>query len=256
MALIPAIGAAVIGARAATKAASRGRKFDSFEDALRWAKGKLDEIVGRGDGAAPPPGGTPTPGGPLVPSDPDFAIGQIASGGNAKASDLADWGVSNGWTRTQTANGPIKFVDENGVTRLTIKKGRSRVMTMVDYFEHPALEQVYLEDSFVLDFAITPRRAVMRIEFVLREEHDLFTPPAEDEQYCYRQGRLVFDGAQSVTWRMPAGPPTTDATGEVDYGGIDEYTITNDRHHLLGDIGEVLITCDNFRVEFDQPGSV
>ena len=126
MALIPAIGAAVIGARAATKAASRGRKFDSFEDALRWAKGKLDEIVGRGDGAAPLPGGTPTPGGPLVPSDPDFAIGQIASGGNAKASDLADWGVSNGWTRTQTANGPIKFVDENGVTRLTIKKGSSR----------------------------------------------------------------------------------------------------------------------------------
>jgi hypothetical protein len=58
--------------------------------------------------------------------DPDFAIGQIARGGSAPASDLVDFGASQGWRQTQTATGPIKFVDENGVTRLTIKSGSPR----------------------------------------------------------------------------------------------------------------------------------
>ncbi len=58
--------------------------------------------------------------------DPDFAIGQIARGGQARASDLVDFGASQGWRRTQTAGGPIKFVDDSGVTRLTIKSGSPR----------------------------------------------------------------------------------------------------------------------------------
>lgn len=53
-------------------------------------------------------------------------MGDLTRGGGAKASDLVGFGESQGWTRTQTENGPIKFVDENGVTRLTIKSGSPR----------------------------------------------------------------------------------------------------------------------------------
>ena len=58
--------------------------------------------------------------------DPDFALGQITSGGKATASQLDEFGAAQGWARSQTASGPIKYVDENGVVRLTIKQGSPR----------------------------------------------------------------------------------------------------------------------------------
>lgn len=73
-----------------------------------------------------PVGPCATPRRGIVRYNPDFAIAQMASGGQARASDLVKFGVSQGWRRTQTATGPIKFVDENGITRLTIKRGSPR----------------------------------------------------------------------------------------------------------------------------------
>jgi hypothetical protein len=39
---------------------------------------------------------------------------------------LRRYAESQGWTRQQSATGPEKWVDENGVVRITIKKGSSR----------------------------------------------------------------------------------------------------------------------------------
>jgi len=47
-------------------------------------------------------------------------------GAGSKASAWVKWAEDQGWTRTQTPDGPIKYVDENGVVRLTIKKGSPR----------------------------------------------------------------------------------------------------------------------------------
>ncbi|MEW2398629.1 RHS repeat-associated core domain-containing protein [Streptomyces sp. NPDC046862] len=58
--------------------------------------------------------------------DADFAMGQLTRSGTAKASQLEEFGHSNGWVRSQTENGPIKFRDANGTLRLTIKKGTGR----------------------------------------------------------------------------------------------------------------------------------
>ena len=71
---------------------------------------------------------TNTPGAAGVPAvyDADFALGQITSGGNATAAELEEFGTSQGWSRSQTPNGPVKFTDENGVVRVTIKEGSAR----------------------------------------------------------------------------------------------------------------------------------
>lgn len=50
----------------------------------------------------------------------------FANGTKPKASELEKYAQSEGWTKIQTANGPPKYVDENGVTRLTIKSGTDR----------------------------------------------------------------------------------------------------------------------------------
>ncbi|WWR58702.1 hypothetical protein V1457_25895 [Saccharopolyspora sp. SCSIO 74807] len=49
------------------------------------------------------------------------------SGGVApRASDLDKYAAAQGWTKTQTPDGPPKYVDENGVTRMTLKAGSGR----------------------------------------------------------------------------------------------------------------------------------
>lgn len=64
--------------------------------------------------------------GPVVKYDPDFAFGQLTSGGGAKASQLVDFAESQGWKRVQTQSGPIKYLDEGGVERVVIKRGSPR----------------------------------------------------------------------------------------------------------------------------------
>ncbi|MGV9723217.1 WXG100-like domain-containing protein [Nocardia beijingensis] len=43
-----------------------------------------------------------------------------------KASELEDYAQSQGWVRSRTENGPIKYTDENGIVRITIKRGSGR----------------------------------------------------------------------------------------------------------------------------------
>lgn len=58
------------------------------------------------------------------------------SGAKPKASELDEWAQAQGWTKTQTGNGPPKYVDDNGVRRLIIKKGSPRTPGS----EHPHVE--------------------------------------------------------------------------------------------------------------------
>lgn len=61
----------------------------------------------------------------IVKHDADFAIGQLTSRG-ARASDLTRLAESQGWRRVQNPNGPIKYLDDGGVPRLTLKSGSAR----------------------------------------------------------------------------------------------------------------------------------
>lgn len=54
-------------------------------------------------------------------------IQAISTGINPKASDFQMWAESQqGWHPTQTPNGPLKYIDKNGLTRLTLKQGTPR----------------------------------------------------------------------------------------------------------------------------------
>ncbi|PXY21180.1 WXG100 family type VII secretion target [Prauserella muralis] len=54
-------------------------------------------------------------------------IGDYFQGGaTPKASDLEKYAEAQGWRKTQNPNGPPKYVDENGVPRMTLKSGSDR----------------------------------------------------------------------------------------------------------------------------------
>jgi len=50
----------------------------------------------------------------------------FTDGTKPRASELDKWAQAQGWTKTQADSGPPKYVDDNGVTRLTIKEGSPR----------------------------------------------------------------------------------------------------------------------------------
>ena len=52
--------------------------------------------------------------------------GVLANGRTPTASEVEEYAESQGWTPDQSENGPVKYRDENGVARVTIKSGSSR----------------------------------------------------------------------------------------------------------------------------------
>lgn len=112
-------------------------------------------------------------------------------------------------------------------------------MDHVPYQEFVGFENVYLEDSYVLDIRIKPRIVKFSLLVVLTEQHSLYTTPPTTEQYSYRQALLQFTNVERVTWVMESLVQYTDAEGEVDYGNIDEFFFDGKCYHLSGDWGKL-----------------
>ena len=127
--------------------------------------------------------------------------------------------------------------------------------TAKNYSELPGLEQVYLEDSWVLDVAIGRGTVSVSLDVVLCEDHHEYATPPGHERYCYRRGVLRFSDVTEVRWQMPTGPPAIDATGETDYGGVDEYLFEKTTHSLAGSFGELVVNCRAHSLELEPPPS-
>lgn len=74
-----------------------------------------------------PSGGKPGSGRGSVGDDFESGLNDMFSGGKTPtAKDLKNFADSQGFTPKQTPGGPLKFVDQNGIVRITIKQGSSR----------------------------------------------------------------------------------------------------------------------------------
>jgi hypothetical protein len=60
------------------------------------------------------------------PAAPVRTVSDLFKGRTPKASELEEYALEQGWTKTQTPGGPPKYVDENGIVRMTIKEGSPR----------------------------------------------------------------------------------------------------------------------------------
>ncbi len=79
------------------------------------------------------------------------------------------------------------------------------------------------------------------VDAVLTENNLLYMPPKSSEQYCYKKGKIVFQGLKYVKWINRNETPYTDASGKEDYGNIDIFELSSDGYGLLGDRGELKI---------------
>lgn len=119
------------------------------------------------------------------------------------------------------------------------------------YWDLPNLSEIYLEDSWVLDVVAEPAVLRFKMELVLREGHPSYHPPKPGEQYCYLPGRLIFRQATSLSWEGPSVRPAVDATGEKEYGSVDEFRVEAGGYRLIGDFGDIHVTSAASEVSLD-----
>lgn len=80
------------------------------------------------------------------------------------------------------------------------------VIAMSGYWSIPGFEDLYLEDSWVLDITARPGVLEVVVDLVLRESHLSYKPPL---------------------------------TGERDHGSVDTLTATDDGYMVEGDFGHI-----------------
>jgi hypothetical protein len=122
---------------------------------------------------------------------------------------------------------------------------------MRTWLEIPALEAIDLTNSYVLSWNQSQNAVRFIMDFVLTQDHPLYTLPQDDEWACFRSGELVFSGATRITglYSMDDVKPAIGATGEKDYGCIDSLVeIGAGQYEVEGEFGTVSIKSEEPRV--------
>lgn len=94
---------------------------------------------------------------------------------------------------------------------------------MRPYTEIHALAPFLLEESYVLDIEAHPSSISFKMDLVLTPDHPSYAAPVPGEQHCYRRGTICFRNVERLLWVNQGAPPARDATGELDFGGVDQF---------------------------------
>jgi hypothetical protein len=108
---------------------------------------------------------------------------------------------------------------------------------MKPYTELTVPADFLLEDSFVLRITAEPREVRFSLDIVLVPNHPVYHPPAAGEHHCHRRATLTFARGSGLSWQGQTIGPSSDASGELDYGNIDTFEWSGDSYHLTGDWG-------------------
>lgn len=119
----------------------------------------------------------------------------------------------------------------------------------VNYYEFAAFENVFLEDSFVLDLTITPLIFTIDLELVLTQNHSLYHKPLPNEAHCYRKARILFINVKSLIWTNKIQTPNKDITGETDFGNIESFILSDGIYKIDGEIGNIEVVGDAPKLE-------
>lgn len=103
------------------------------------------------------------------------------------------------------------------------------------------IEHLVLEDSYVLGIAIEPYRIEFAMDFVLAPRHPKYIAPGLGDK-CYRRGMIRVLGFRTLIWHASNLKPSTDASGEQDYGCLDEMALDGESATFRGDWGEIVVT--------------
>jgi len=119
------------------------------------------------------------------------------------------------------------------------------------------IQNIYLEDSFVLDWTNDGSDIVFTMEFSLLPEHPRYAKPKENEWTCYRRGVWAFKSVRNLSGlkKKEEVKRSVDPDGSVDFGTIDEFNDSEGNISLSGDFGTVSFACESWTVKLLQPNT-
>lgn len=113
------------------------------------------------------------------------------------------------------------------------------------------LEHFLLDESYVLGIHVRPYQIELAIDFALSPNHPSYRVPPAMEYQCYRRGILRVTGFRSLTWHATGTRPSTDKSGESDYGCIDQIVLSGRTTTLRGDWGEIQIESGELMIQLN-----
>ncbi|PIR55489.1 hypothetical protein COU74_00950 [Candidatus Peregrinibacteria bacterium CG10_big_fil_rev_8_21_14_0_10_36_19] len=116
-----------------------------------------------------------------------------------------------------------------------------------NYIKIKDFENIYLEDSWIVDIIVKPSKIEIYLEIVLTTGHINYKAPSKTDQYCYQKGIIMFDEIKEIYWDQSNIQKSTDSLNNIDYGNIDTFYIQNDfNFYLEGGLGVLKIKCENY----------
>jgi hypothetical protein len=112
-----------------------------------------------------------------------------------------------------------------------------------------------LEESYVLAIRIEPYRVVFTMDFVLTPEHPMYRPPLAGERACFRRGLIAIRNFQRLAWDSTGYSPSTDASGELDFGTLDRIVNLDGMWMLSGDWGDLQVNGGEISISVDTQGA-
>ena len=100
-----------------------------------------------------------------------------------------------------------------------------------------------LNDSFVLSWSRGTIELAFEVEASIWPESEYYENPNNDEYTCYKPARLLFKNVKEVNGLLEMGQvtPSSDATGEKDYGNVNVLRDNSEGFVIEGDFGSVSI---------------
>ena len=117
---------------------------------------------------------------------------------------------------------------------------------------YPQLELVYLEDSYVLEIEELSSKLRFVLLAVLCEDHPKYRVPKQNEQHCYVEATLVFEGTVDLRWLDRSRAVHVDPDGSTDMGNIDTFSIDEGVNRLSGGWGNVEFRCKELRFQLGE----
>jgi len=114
------------------------------------------------------------------------------------------------------------------------------------------LDQVYLEDSYLLGLVAEGRQLQFRILFALTGEHPSYQPPLPHEQHCYRRGDVIADDVTILSQRGGAWPHIgSDPDGTFDFGSV-EFRAMDGGYLFVSEWLELEFKATSLRIELEH----
>lgn len=119
---------------------------------------------------------------------------------------------------------------------------------MKNWSELYEFEGLDLSESFILAWEQLETDLYFDIEFVVCEDHPLYSKPKPNESACFKKGKLIFRNVQKITGLPPKEKvkAALDANGEKDYGNFDTFVEKRPgEFQMSGDFGKAIVSSQN-----------